>query len=34
MAAFAMPDFAIREVTDDPRYRGGNLAGHGLPGAP
>jgi CYTH domain-containing protein len=31
MAAFAMPDFAIREVTDDPRFGGGHLAAEGLP---
>jgi CYTH domain-containing protein len=31
MAAFAMPDFAIREVTDDPRFGGGHLATNGLP---
>ena len=31
MAAFAMPDFAIREVTDDPRLSGGHLAINGLP---
>lgn len=31
MAAFAMPDFAIREVTDDPRYGGGHLVADGLP---
>lgn len=31
MAAFAMPDFAIREVTDDPRFGGGQLAANGLP---
>ena len=31
MARFAMPDFALREVTDDPRYDGGALAKHGLP---
>ena len=31
MAAFAMPDFAIREVTDDPRFSGGSLATNGLP---
>jgi CYTH domain-containing protein len=33
MAAFAAPDFAVREVTDDPRYTGGWLAAHGLPEA-
>jgi CYTH domain-containing protein len=31
LAAFPMPDFAIREVTDDPRYSGGRLAWEGLP---
>lgn len=31
MAAFAMPDFAIREVTDDPRFGGGSLVANGLP---
>ena len=31
MAAFAMPDFATCEVTDDPRYGGGQLATNGLP---
>lgn len=31
MAGFAMPDFAIREVTDDPRYGGGHLVADGLP---
>ena len=31
MAAFPPPDFAGREVTDDPRYSGGHLAKHGLP---
>lgn len=31
MAAFPDPDFALREVTDDPRYSGGSLAAHGLP---
>lgn len=31
MAAFPMPDFAFREVTDDPRYSGGHLVEHGLP---
>jgi CYTH domain-containing protein len=33
MAAFTMPDFAIREVTDDPRFGGGQLVVHGLPDA-
>ena len=31
LAAFPMPDFAVREVTDDPRFTGGNLARNGLP---
>ena len=31
MAAFATPDFALREVTDDPRFTGINLAINGLP---
>lgn len=31
MAAFPMPDFTFREVTDDPRYSGGYLVEHGLP---
>jgi len=31
LAAFPTPDFAIREVTEDPRYRGGTLATEGLP---
>jgi hypothetical protein len=31
MAAFPTPDFALREVTDDPRYGGGRLAHDGLP---
>ena len=31
MAAFPHPAFAIREVTDDPRYSGGMLATYGLP---
>ena len=34
MAAFAMPDFALREVTDDPRFGGGQLAANGLPRTP
>ena len=33
MAGFAMPDFAIREVTDDPRFGGGYLVANGLPEA-
>ena len=32
MASFPMPDFAIREVTDDPRFTGGHLVTNGLPG--
>ena len=31
MDSFAMPDFAIREVTDDPRFGGGSLVANGLP---
>ena len=31
MNGFPAPDFAGREVTDDPRYSGGHLAKHGLP---
>lgn len=31
MAGFAAPDFALAEVTDDPRYGGGALAAGGLP---
>ena len=31
LAAFPMPDFALREVTTDPRFTGGHLAKHGLP---
>jgi CYTH domain-containing protein len=31
MGDFVPPDFAAREVTDDPRYGGGQLAAHGLP---
>jgi len=31
LAAFAMPDFALREVTDDARFTGVQLAEHGLP---
>jgi CYTH domain-containing protein len=34
LAAFPTPDYAAREVTDDARYRGGNLAVHGLPQDP
>jgi hypothetical protein len=31
LKAFPMPDFALREVTDDPRYGGAQLARHGRP---
>ena len=31
MVAFLAPDFALREVTDDPRFSGGSLARNGLP---
>ena len=31
LAAFPMPDFAVREVTDDSRFTGGSLARYGLP---
>jgi CYTH domain-containing protein len=31
MASFPVPEFAIREVTDDPRYRGSWLVLHGIP---
>lgn len=31
LAAWPSPDFAIREVTDDPRYTGGRLVRDGLP---
>jgi hypothetical protein len=31
LAAFPMPDFAFREVTDDPRFTGGYLSTNGLP---
>ena len=31
MAGFATPAFALREVTDDPRYSGSHLVMHGLP---
>ena len=31
LAAFSGPDFAVREVTDDPRYTGGHLATNGIP---
>lgn len=33
LATFQMLDFAIREVTDDPRYSGGSLARNGMPDA-
>lgn len=33
MAAFPHPAFALREVTDDPRYTGGELVVHGRPEA-
>jgi CYTH domain-containing protein len=31
LAAFPIPDFAVREVTDDPRFTGGYLVKNGLP---
>jgi CYTH domain-containing protein len=31
LTAFPMPDFALREVTDDPRFTGASLATSGLP---
>lgn len=31
LAAFPMPDFAVCEVTDDPRFTGASLAINGLP---
>lgn len=31
LAAFPTPDFAVREVTDDPRYTGGHLVRDGRP---
>ncbi len=31
LASFTMPDFAVREVTDDPRFTGGYLVKDGLP---
>jgi CYTH domain-containing protein len=31
LAALPMPDFAVREVTDDPRFTGGHLVENGLP---
>lgn len=34
MAAWPMPDFALREVTDDIRYTGGRLVTDGLPDDP
>lgn len=33
LAAFPMPDFAVREVTDDLRFTGGYLVKNGRPGA-
>jgi CYTH domain-containing protein len=33
LLAFTVPDFALREVTDDPRFNGGNLVKYGLPAA-
>ena len=32
LQAYPMPDFAVREVTGDPRYRGSALALNGAPG--
>ncbi len=34
LAAFPMPDFAMREVTDDPRFTGGYLVKNGRPEDP
>ncbi|THD81808.1 MAG: hypothetical protein E7812_03045 [Phenylobacterium sp.] len=31
LAAFPVPDFALREVTEDARYSGGSLVADGLP---
>jgi len=31
LAAFAGPDFAVREVTEDPRFTGGLLVKNGIP---
>ena len=31
LAAFPGPDFAIREVTDEPRFTGGSLVKNGIP---
>ena len=31
LASFTMPEFAVREVTDDPRFTGGYLVKNGLP---
>lgn len=31
LAAYPMPDFALREVTNDPAYTGGRLVADGLP---
>lgn len=33
LAAYPTPAFALREVTDDPRYRGGSLVVDGIPEA-
>jgi CYTH domain-containing protein len=32
LSAYAGPSFAVREVTEDPRYKGVSLAAHGIPG--
>jgi CYTH domain-containing protein len=34
LETFPMPEFAIREVTDDPRFTGGSRARNGLPEGP
>ena len=31
LASFTMPDFAVREVTDDPHFTGGYLVKNDLP---
>ena len=31
LASFPMPDFVVREVTNDPRFAGGHLVKNGLP---
>jgi CYTH domain-containing protein len=31
LVAYPDPDFAVRDVTADPRYRGGELCAHGIP---